>query len=150
MAVMTSAGSTLHIATGVPTTYDQAGFEAVGLTYVAIGEITDLGEFGTEYSVVNHTALGQRQTKKYKGSYNNGSLQLQMARDTDDAGQTALRDALDSDDSYTFKVTLQDGTKAYFTGKVMSYRTSVGSVDQITGATTTVELDSEIVEVAAA
>lgn len=147
--VMTSAGSTLHIATGVPATYDQAGFEAVGITYTAVGEITDLGEFGTEYNAVTHTALGQRQTKKFKGSYNNGSLQLQMARDTSDAGQTAIQAALDSDNSYTFKVTLQDGTKMYFTGKVMSYRTNVGSVDQITGATTTIEVDSDIVEVAA-
>jgi hypothetical protein len=147
MAVMTSAGSKLYIATGVPTTYDQAGFEAVGLTYVEVGEITDLGEFGTEYSVVNHTALGQRQVKKFKGSYNNGSLQLQMGRDTDNTGQTALINALDSDASFSFKVTLQDGTKNYFTGKVMSYKTSVGSVDQITGATTTIEVDSDIVEI---
>lgn len=150
MAVQTSAGSTLHIATGVPATYDEAGFEAVGMTYTAVGEITDLGEYGTEYSTVNHTALGQRQVKKFKGSYNNGSLQIQMGRDVEDAGQIALKTALDSDASFSFKVTMQDGSKNYFTGKVMSYRTSIGSVDQITGATATIEVDGDIVEVDAA
>lgn len=150
MAVMTSAGSTLAIASGVPTTYDQAGFEAVGLTYTVVGEVTDIGEFGTEYNVVNHTALGQRQIKKFKGSFNNGSMQVQLARDSGNAGQTAMRNALSSDASFAFKVTLQDSTKIYFTGKVMSFRTSVGNVDQITGASATIEIDSTIVEVAAA
>lgn len=145
MAVMTSAGSTLAISTSLPATIDQAGFAA--LTYTAIGEIVDLGEFGKEFNLVTHTALGQRQTKKFKGSFNNGALQLQMGRDTTDAGQTALRTALASDNSYSFRVVLQNGTTLYFTAKVMSYRTVVGSVDQITGATTAVEIDSEIVEV---
>lgn len=144
MAVMTSAGTTLGVSASLPATYDAAGFNA--LTYTAIGEITDLGEFGAEYNLVTYTALGLRQTKKLKGSYNNGSLNLQMGRDTTDAGQNALRTALASDNSYSFRVTLQNSTRLQFTGKVMSYKTSVGSVDQITGAQTTIEIDSVIVE----
>jgi len=144
MTVMTSAGSTLGISTSLPATYDAAGFNA--LTYTAVGEITDLGEFGTEYNLVSHTALGNRRVRKFKGSYNNGQLALQMGRDTTDAGQTALRLALASDNSYSFKVTLQNGTKLMFTAKVMSYKTSIGSVDQITGASTSLEVDSDIVE----
>lgn len=144
MAVMTSAGSTLGISASLPATYDVTGFNA--LTYTAVGEITDLGEFGTEYALVTYTALGQRQTKKLKGSFNNGSLQLQLGRDTADAGQTLLRTALASDNSYSFRVTLQNATRLQFTGKVMSYKTSVGSVDQITGASTAIEVDSVIVE----
>lgn len=144
MAVMTSAGSTLGISASLPATYDAAGFNA--LTYTSIGEITDLGEFGAEYNLVTYTALGQRRTQKLKGSYNNGALQLQMGRDTTDAGQTALRNALSSDNSYSFRVTLQNGTRLQFTGKVMSYKTSVGSVDQITGASTAIEIDSVIIE----
>jgi len=145
MAVMTSAGSTISIGAALPATYDEAGYAAV--TWTVVGEVTDLGEFGTEYNLVSHTSLGQRQTKKFKGSFNNGSLQLQMGRDTSNTGQTALRTALASDSSYAFKVTLQDGTEIYFTAKVMSYKTAVGSVDQITGATTTLEVDSDILEV---
>lgn len=145
MAVQTSAGSTLSIATGVPTTYDSAGYGA--LTFTVVGEVTDIGEFGKEYNLVSFTPVGNRQVKKFKGSFNNGSIQVQMGRSTGDAGQTAMRSALTSDASFSFKVTLQDLTKIYFTGKVMSYKTSVGSVDQITSATSTIELDSEIVEV---
>jgi hypothetical protein len=145
MTVMTSAGSTLGISTSLPATFDAAGYNA--LTYTAVGEITDLGEFGTEYNMVSFTALGNRRVRKFKGSYNNGALALQMGRDTSDAGQTALRNALASDNSYSFKVTLQNGLKLYFTGKVMSYKTNVGNVDQVTAAATSIEVDSDIIEV---
>lgn len=144
MAVQTSAGSTLSIASTLPTTYDSTGYAA--LTWKVIGEVTDIGEFGAEYNLVTHTPVGSRQVKKFKGSFNNGSIQVQMARDVDDDGQAALITASQSDASHAFKVTLQDLTKIYFTGMVMSYKTSVGSVDQITGATATIELDSAIVE----
>ena len=144
MTAMTSAGSTLAIG-NAPATIDAAGFGAV--SYTTVGEITDIGEFGKEYNLVTHSPLGNRQIKKFRGSFNNGSLQLQMARDPSDSGQAAMITALESDDSKSIKVTLQDGTILYFTAKVMSYRTSVGSVDQITGATTTLEIDSSIIEV---
>lgn len=144
MTVMTSAGSTLSIG-AAPATIDAAGFGAV--SYTAVGEITDMGEFGKEYNLVTHNPIGNRQTKKFKSSFNNGSMQLQMGRDTSDAGQTALIAALESDNSYSIKVVLQDGTILYFTAKVMSYRTAIGSVDQITGATTTLEIDSAVIEV---
>lgn len=147
MAIQTSAGSKLSIAaSGSPATYDAAGFAA--LTWKEIGEVVDIGEFGKEFNLVNHNPISTRQTKKLKGSYNNGSIQLQMARDSDAASnQAELRTALDSDASYPFSVELQDGTKMYFTGKVMSYRTQVGGVDSVTGATTTIEIDDDIIEV---
>lgn len=146
MAFMSSAGSTLALTASLPASENQAGYEA--LTYTNVGEITDLGEFGKEYNLISFTALGNRRVRKLKGSYNNGALQLQLARDTADAGQTSLRTALGSDNSYSFRVTLQNGTDLYFQGKVMSYRTVVGSVDSVTGATTAIEIDTDIVEVA--
>lgn len=146
MAIQTSAGSTISIATGVPGTYDATGFNA--MTWLVIGEVTDIGEFGKEFNLVTHSPVGTRGVKKLKGSFNNGSIQLQMARDSAaGSNQAALKAALGSDASYSFKVTLQDATKMMFTGKVMSYKAQVGGVDQVTGASTTVEIDNEIVEV---
>lgn len=146
MAIQTSAGSTIAIATGIPGSYDAAGFNA--MAWLVIGEVTDIGEFGKEFNTVTHSPVGSRQVKKLKGSFNNGAIQLQMARDTAaGANQSQLKTALASDASYSFRVMLQDASKLYFTGKVMSYKTQVGSVDQVTGATTAIELDGEIVEV---
>ena len=142
----TSAGTTIGIASGDPTSYDQTGFES--LTFDLIGEVTDLGEFGREYSLVTHNPLGDRQTVKRKGSYNDGSIAMTVARVPDDAGQTLLQTALDSDDNFSFNVTLQDGTELYFSAQVMSYTANVGTVDQITTASVTIEITDEIIEVA--
>ena len=146
MAIQTSAGSTFAIATALPATYDASGYNA--LTWSLIGEVTDIGEFGKEFNLVTHTPVAGRQVQKLKGSYNNGAITLQMARDqAAGSNQDKLKTGLASDASYAFKVTLQDGTKMYFTGKIMSYKTQVGSVDQVTGASTAIELDSDVVEV---
>ena len=144
----TSAGTTIGIVSGEPSSYDATGFEA--LTFDLIGEVTDLGEFGREYSLVTHNPLGDRQTVKRKGSYNDGSISMTVARTPDDAGQTTLQAALDSDDNYSFNVTLQDGTELYFSAQVMSYTANVGTVDQITTASVTIEITDEIIEVAPA
>ncbi len=144
----TSAGTTIGIVAGDPSSYDATGFEA--LTFDLIGEVTDLGEFGREYSLVTHNPLGDRQTVKRKGSFNDGSIAMTVARVPGDSGQSELITALDSDDNYSFNVTLQDGTELYFSAQVMSYTANVGSVDQITSASITLEITDEIIEVAPA
>ena len=141
----TSAGTTLAIG-AAPATYDAAGFAAV--TFTAISEITEIGAFGKKFNVVNHMPIGDRRVVKRKGSYNNGTLSLKMARSrTSDAGQTALRAASESDLSYSFKMTLPNSVVVYFTGQVVDFSTNVGSVDQILGLESTVEIDNDIIEV---
>lgn len=140
----TSAGTKIFIGAALPLTYDKAGFEAV--VWEEIGEVTDLGEFGREYALVTHNPLGDRRTVKRKGSYNDGQVAMQMARVPSDDGQDDLIAARDSDDSFAFKVVLQDDTHLYFSAQVMSYTTNVGSVDQITSAAVALEIDNDILE----
>ena len=70
-----------------------------------------------------------------------------MARVPDDAGQTILTAAVNSDASQSIKIVLQDGTIFYTSAQVMSYTTNIGSVDQITSATVNLEIDNDIIEV---
>lgn len=141
----TSAGTKLSVSASLPGTFNAAGYG--GLTWLEVGEIVDMGEFGKEYSQVTHQPLGTRQKIKRKGSYDEGSLSLKMARVPSDAGQAVLVAAVDSDDSIAVKVELQDGTIMYTTAQVMGYKTGVGSADQITSATCNLEIDRPIVEV---
>ena len=145
MAINTSAGSTLSISATAPATYTQAGFTA--LSFTEVGELTNLGEFGREYALVTHNPVGDRRTIKRKGSFNEGSITLEMALDNDDAGQVLLKAAADSDMSYSFKVTTQNGDIYFFSAQTMSFRVSVGTVDQITSATAMLEIDGDIIEV---
>lgn len=147
-SAFTSAGTTIGITSDEPSSYDETGFG--DLSFDLIGEVTDLGEFGREYSLVTHNPLGDRQTVKRKGSFNDGSIAMTVARVPGDEGQTVLQEALDSDDNYSFNVTLQDGTELYFSAQVMSYTANVGTVDQITTASVTIEITDEIIEVAPA
>lgn len=143
--VRTSAGSFLLVSPTRPVTYDAAGFQALPWTEVA--EITDLGEFGREYSQVTHAPLATRRTIKRRGGFNDGSITLPMARDAEDAGQALMAEALDSDDSYSYCIQVQDGSRFYFTAQCMSFKTSIGGVDSITGKTAQLEIDDDIIEV---
>lgn len=140
MTVRSSAGSTIKISAGTPATYDAAGYGALTLT--TIGEVTDLGEFGREYALVTHNPLGTRGTTKLKGSFNEGSISMQLGLDTDDAGQILTKTASLSDADYSFEIATQNGDKYYFQAKVMSFKVGVGSVDQVTSATIMLELTS--------
>lgn len=137
--VRTTAGTVIGISAGVPATCDAAGFAA--LTYTAIGEITDFGEFGRVYAVVTHVAVAGRSTTKRKGSYNEGTADLQLALDRSDAGQIIARQALASDASYAFRLIHQDGTIDYLSGQVVSFTTNVGGPDQILSGALSVELE---------
>lgn len=147
--VFTSAGTLIAISASLPATNNAAGYQAIN-DWDEIGEVTDLGEYGRVYELVTHNPLATRATVKRKGSYNDGAVSMQLGRDVEDGGQAALQLALDSDDDHSIRITLQDGTRQYFRAQVMSYTTNVGSVNQITGASVTLEINSEegIIEVA--
>jgi len=105
--------------------------------------------------LVTHQPVGSRGTRKFKGSFNEGTITLQLGLDTDDAGQVLCKSASLSDNDYSFVVTTQNGDKYYFQAKVMSWKVGVGGVDSITTANCTLELTTTgagvgIVEVLAA
>jgi hypothetical protein len=148
--VFTSAGTQYAVSAASPATYDEAGF--VALTYTDVAEVTDMGEYGPTYEVVAHNPLSTRRTVKRKGTVNDGALTMQLGRDPSDAGQALLIDGVDGaniDVVYSHKITLQDGTIQYVTGQVYSYTTNISTINTITSASVTVELDNKIIEVAA-
>lgn len=145
--IRTSAGTTIAISATQPATFDAAGYAA--LTYTEIAEVSNLGEFGRVYNEVTFNPLATRQTVKRKGSFNEGNMSMELARDPEDAGQSILITAVNSDLSPSFLVTSQDGTKFYFTAQVMSYTANVGTVDNIFMSAAALSLDNPVVEVAA-
>lgn len=139
-SVATSAGSTLAVvaAGAAPATFDAAGYAA--LSWVLVGEITDFGEFGREYNLVTHNPVGNRSTQKFKGSFNEGQMNLQLGLQTDDAGQIIMKAATLSDLSFSYRVTTQNGDIYYMRAQCMKWKVGIGSVDKITSAATTLEI----------
>lgn len=145
--IRTSAGTRLAVLASLPAQYSAAGFTALDAQFVDVAEVTDLGEFGRQYNLVTHNPLATRRTVKRKGSYNDGSITVPLARDTSDAGQALMKAASLSDDSYGYRITTQDGSKFYFSAQCMSFTNVVGGVDSITGHNAQLEIDNDIVEV---
>ena len=141
--VRSSAGSTLSISAAKPATFDATGYEALMLTEIA--EITDLGEFGRVYELITQNTLGSRGTQKFKGSFNEGSMTIQLGSSTGtdgDEGQALARTARDSDADYSFVVTTQNGDQYFFQAKVMSFTTSIGGTASLTNAAINLEINT--------
>ncbi|MBK3798641.1 hypothetical protein GAY33_05240 [Azospirillum brasilense] len=144
--VVQSAGAKLFI-----------GTKAATPVYVEVGEIENFGEFGKTYQTVKFNPVGKKRTQKRKGSFDEGSLSLTLGRVPSDAGQAAMREALDDPDAYPFKITLDDApdgvgatpTTFLFEALVMSYTTNIGGVDGVVKSTTNLEINSDIEEEAA-
>ncbi|MGQ9370345.1 phage tail tube protein [Azospirillum sp. ST 5-10] len=148
MAVTTAAGTSISIGT--------AAGSPSGDTYTLIGEVTSIGEFGKEFQEITHQPLDTRETQKFKGSFNAGTITLSLGGDLQDAGQEALAQALDSDELYNFRVEYPDkatpsghGSYRVFQARVMSYKEGVSGTNDIVKATATLSIQGAITRVAA-
>ena len=145
--VKTAAGTKLYVG-GTGVLLSESSWEEVG-------EIVDFGEYGKNFELVTHNPIGSRKTFKFKGSYNEGTLALQLGQDIADDGQADLRAALETDYDYNFKIEFNDAPAASgstntidtFKAKVMSFTTQVGGVNSIVGAACNIEINSDITRV---
>lgn len=100
MGVSTSAGAKLYIGT--------TASNGVTDTYTEVGQIVTIPEYGRKYNVVKYTPLDFRGTLKFKGSYDDGSLAVDIGKDATDAGQVLCIAAVNIDLDYNFQISLND------------------------------------------
>jgi hypothetical protein len=127
-------------------------------TFVNIGLVEDIGEFGDEAEEITFASISDARMRRAKGVRDAGSFELTVARNPTDAGQAAMRAALADDRPFNFKVELTDkpasgtapkNTVLYFRGIVMGAKNALGSVKDVTKQKFSIGIVSEIVEVAA-
>ena len=153
MAVETAAGSKFYIGPQNSSASAQGDYE--GLTYVQVGEVESIGEFGDSFNEVNFISLSNRRVKKFKSSKNAGNIQIVIGHDSADSGQDNLNTALASDEDYAFKVELDDAgtgspsspTTFYFRGKVMAAPVTPGEADNIVRIAATIGINTDVLEV---
>lgn len=95
-----SAGTKLYMGT--------TALNGVTDTYTEIAGIESIPEFGRAFNEVTFTPLADRGVQKYKGSFNDGSVSVPLAKDLSNAGQAALLAGLATDFDYNFKVEAND------------------------------------------
>jgi hypothetical protein len=140
----TSDGSKVYLSTAAPVALTTSDFGA--LSFTEIKEVTNIGTIGATRAVVTHTTLSDGIAHKRTGSTNYGAMSLGMARVVADPGQALLKAAVGSNENYSFKIAMQDGTFLYFQGQVMAYPVTVGGVDAVVSSEVTSEIDTPIVE----
>jgi hypothetical protein len=150
MSVNTAGGAKLYI--GGPNQNRNsvlADYEAD--SYVEVGEVEDMGEFGDSADPISFTALSDGRTRKFKGPRDAGTQNIVVGDDPTDEGQLALEGAEGENLNYNFKVELNDkltlngeNSVHYFIGMVMSKRRNVGNVSNVVRRTFVVGVNSAI------
>jgi len=123
-------------------------------SYVEVGEIESLGEFGDESGDITFTSLNDARVRHLKGPRDAGSMPIVVGDDMKDDGQTAMEAAEASPLDFNIKVVLNNaitiggsGSQHFFIGKVMSKRRNVGDANAVTRKTFNVGINSAITEV---
>lgn len=147
--INTAAGAKLFIATTAGIPANLAAYQA--LTFVEVGEVEDLGEFGDESERVTFTALSDARTRKLKGPRDAGEQTIVVGDDMNDAGQIAMEAAEASPLDWPFKVQLNDAVTVggddslhFFSGKVFSKRRNVGNVSNVVRRSFVIGINTEI------
>jgi len=156
MTVYASAGVTISIGPVADESINDLG-DFGNLSYTAIGEVESIGEFGDSSNPITFTALSDARVTKVKASRNAGGFTITMARDTQDAGQIALRAAEKTKFDYAVKVEYNDDSEGspsqksiqYFRAKIMSFTDNIAGVDDVTRASAQFEINSEPLLIAA-
>ena len=127
-----------------------------GETWVEIDGFTNMGAIGDNAQVITTPLINRGRDVKQKGTANAGSMDLEFAQIVADAGQIALVNAAAPSDknNYAFRMDLNDAdggapSKRYFIGLVASAEESGGGANTIRMLKAKVEINSNIVQVAA-
>ncbi len=126
MAVYSGSGTCLSVSAASPATYNAAGFAA--LTWTQVGELESVGEFTINHATVTFANLCSGKTTIAKGAEEPVSIEVGVALDRDDAGQTLMTTARQSlTATYSFKIAEANGDIVYFQAFVMRERITGGA-----------------------
>lgn len=103
----TNSQSKLYIcSTPQPTDLDATGFAA--LTWVEIKGVGEVGETGADTNILTYDTWDTKVAQKAKGITDAGSPEIELARNSADAGQDAIRAAALTNLNYAFKIEKND------------------------------------------
>lgn len=138
------------------TDFVAGNFSAV--TWVEVDGWSQAGALGDNAALITTALINRGRDYKQKGTANAGSMQNVFAVVPGDAGQAAMRaaGAAANKSNYPFKILFNDPTgspatasKRYFVGLVTSAQETMGEANTIQSLNATVEINSNVVEVAA-
>lgn len=155
--IFATAGAKFYIGSALAfdgTDFVEADFAAQSWTEVT--GLSNLGSLGDAAELISFNEIGIRRTRKQKGTRNAGSMQIVAGIDYADAGQLAIIAAEKVDATYAFKLVFNDApaggtpSQRLFTALVISATEQLDEANNVMALNATMEIDSNIVRVAAA
>ncbi len=129
------------------------------VTWTEITGWTQMGAFGDTAALITTQLIDQQRDIKQKGTRNAGQMQNVFAVKSTDPGQIALIAAEKTNNNYPFRIVLNDTpatgvsptpSERLFMGLVMSASEQGGGANTVQNLNATVEINSNIVKIAAA
>lgn len=114
--VATQIGTTFHLSSGAPATFDQSGCEA--LTYTKVGGVQTVSALGDGSEDGTVTDLEEGRVLHYNGAKDGGTIMVPYRFIAADAGQVIIRNNENSTGAFTAKITDSDGYVKYVVGVI--------------------------------
>lgn len=137
-------GTLLAIATGLPATANEAGYEA--LTWVNVAGLQSVGQIGDAHAVINVPDLATGRSEKLKGEVTGAAVPVVLREVAADAGQAAVLAACASTSgSYSWRISEPGTAEQYISGPAHSWLRNERSVTSYAGFTFTIEQNTAAV-----
>ena len=124
-------------------------------TWTEIGYVSNISGHGISFQDVGFTVISGR-TYHFKGAFDYGPVELQMALDLSDAGQALLKTAAEvvNQDNYGFRLEKTDApslvggpTMVFFRGQAQTFQQQFGDVNTVSMANVRVAVNSDEITV---
>lgn len=141
-------GTTLAIATGLPATFTEAGYEA--MTWVNIVGLVSIGELGDDNEAITVPDLTAGRIRTLKGAATGTTVAVALRAPIAGeviTGQTNVRAAAAATTGaeYSFRITDASGNSEYVSGVVMSFKRTERTTSSYEGYTFSVTANYPIV-----
>lgn len=133
--IKTTLQGTVVSICSTPVTFplNQAAFEA--LTFIPIGSVGNLGDFGVSPNMVSYNTLNTLVVSKAKGVEDAGDQTIEVARVFDDPGQVALRAAALTKFNYAISIEYADAPTASYSNTILYAAGPVAGPQHLGGST---------------
>ena len=148
----TDIGTTIAIATGVPATFDEAGYEA--MSFVNIVGLVSIGELGDEHESISVPDLTAGRIRTLKGAATGTTVAIALRAPLSGevvTGQTNAKTAATANggQEHSFRILDASGNAEYVSGVAMSWKRSERSTSSYEGYSFSLTANYPVVYVAA-
>lgn len=118
------------------------------ITYVEVGEVESIGDYGDTTNDVSFAALAAGRAEHLKGLKDGGTTDLTIGFDAGDAGQLALVTAYNDRSRFDYPVKIEyvDGNVDYIAVKVMGNKKTGITNSDVVKRVVTLGINSDIIE----